>query len=70
MATRALVIHPALPTRARSERTLQSALEEGVGLALAIHLDVQHAAIVRLQQVTPATLIGKGKVAELAAIIA
>ena len=68
--SRALVIHPILPRQGKSERSLHAALEEAVGLALAIQLDVLHAAIAKLHAVTPATLIGKGKTAELAAIIA
>lgn len=40
-----------------------------MGLAHAIQLEVKHAAIAKLQKVTPATYLGKGKVEELAAII-
>ena len=36
-----------------------------MGLAQAIALDVTHAVIVRLQRLTPATYIGKGKIEEL-----
>ncbi len=67
--TPTLVIHPVVTSHAKSERSLHAALEEAVGLAHAIQLDVRHAAVVRLQKVTPATYIGKGKAAELAAII-
>ncbi len=68
--TRALILHPVLPGKTKAEeRSLQASLEEGVGLALAIELDVQHAALVRLHAITPATLIGKGKVGEIAHII-
>jgi GTP-binding protein HflX len=65
-----LVIHPTISTREKAERSLHASLEEAVGLAHAIQLEVKHAAIVRLQKVTPATYIGKGKVEEFAAIIA
>lgn len=58
-----------LATGRRSDRSLHAALEEAVGLAEAIRLEVVHAAVVRLQKVTPATYIGKGKVDELAAVI-
>lgn len=51
------------------ERSLHASLEEAVGLALAIQLEVVHAAIVRLQKRTSATFIGKGKVEELKAAI-
>ncbi len=70
MMTPTLVIHPTLTTREKAERSLHAALEEAVGLAHAIQLDVRHAALVRLQKVTPATYIGKGKAAEFAALIA
>ena len=68
--TLALVLHPARPGFHKQERSLNAALEEGVGLALAIGLEVAHASIVRLARTTPATLIGSGKIAELAAVIA
>ena len=64
-----LVVHPTVTGKTRAERSLHAALEEAVGLAGAIELDVQHAAVARLQKITPATYIGKGKVEELAAII-
>lgn len=66
--THTLVIHPSLSGTDR-ERSLHASLEEAVGLAQAIQLDVVHAAIVRLQKRTSATFIGKGKVEELKAII-
>ncbi len=69
MVTRTLVIHPAVSGKGKGERSLSSALEEAVGLAAAIDLEVVHAHIVRLQKITPATYIGKGKAAELAATI-
>lgn len=64
--TKTLVIHPALTGRGRPERTLKAALEEAVGLAAAIALEVVSAQIVRLTKITPATYIGKGKAEELA----
>jgi hypothetical protein len=56
--TKTLVIHPTISTREKAERSLHASLEEAVGLAHAIELTVNHAAIVRLQKVTPATYIG------------
>jgi len=44
-------------------------LEEAVGLALAIDLEVVHAGVVMLSAITPATFIGKGKVEEIAGIV-
>ena len=64
-----LVIHPALTGKDRPERSLHASLEEAVGLAHAIQLEVRHAAIVRLGKVTPATYIGKGKVEEFSVLI-
>lgn len=67
--THTLVIHPTLTGNARPERSLHASLEEAVGLAHAIQLDVVQASVVRLQKITPATYIGKGKVEEFAALI-
>jgi GTP-binding protein HflX len=67
--TNTIVIHPTLSGKARPDRSLHASLEEAVGLAHAIDLNVIHAAIARLQKVTPATYIGKGKAEEFAALI-
>jgi GTP-binding protein HflX len=45
-------------------------LQEAVGLAAAIDLEVVHSEIVNLKQPRPATLFGEGKMAELAAVAA
>lgn len=50
-------------------RTPEARLEEAVGLALAIDLDVAHAGVVLLGRLTPATYLGKGKVEEIAGIV-
>ncbi|WP_419317109.1 GTPase HflX [Caulobacter sp. ErkDOM-E] len=68
---RALVIHPVRPLRgpaAALARDPQSRLEEAVGLALALDLNVVETVIAPLRVVTPATLFGKGKIEEFAAI--
>jgi GTPase len=52
-----------------SARAPESRLEEAVGLALAIDLDVTHAGVVMLSAITPATYIGKGKVEEIAGLV-
>jgi GTP-binding protein HflX len=52
---------------ARSDRDAEARLAEAVGLTAAIGLDVIAEYIVPLVRVTPATLIGSGKVAEIAA---
>ncbi len=68
---RALVIEPAL-RRARAgvdERTPEARLDEAIGLARAIDLDVQQSGIVMLGALRPATYLGKGKVDEIAGLV-
>jgi GTP-binding protein HflX len=60
----ALVIHPVRPGQA-ALRSPEARLEEAVGLARALDLDVREALIAPLRAVTPATLFGKGKTAEM-----
>lgn len=67
--SRCLVIHVDV-SGSTHERSRIASLGEAVGLAEAIALDVTHAEVVRIQRVVPATYIGKGKVEELAALIA
>jgi GTP-binding protein HflX len=64
---RAVVIHP--DGRSDSPRPAEERLEEAVGLAGALDLDVRAQEIVRVRRVAPATLFGSGKVEELAALI-
>jgi GTP-binding protein HflX len=75
---RALVIGPyprsreARPAGAPSDegaRSPQVRLDEAVGLARAIDLEVVEAGIVNLTTIRPATYIGKGKVEEIAGLI-
>ncbi|MCC6889927.1 MAG: GTPase HflX [Hyphomicrobiales bacterium] len=69
---RAIVIEPSLRARAGSARTQRSAeakLDEAVGLALAIDLEVASSGIVPLAAIRPATFVGKGKVEEIAGIV-
>ncbi|EJL32350.1 GTP-binding protein HflX [Caulobacter sp. AP07] len=68
---RAFVIHPVRPTRGQSAleaRDPNARLEEAVGLALALDLNVVETMIAPLRLVTPATLFGKGKIEEFAAL--
>jgi GTP-binding protein HflX len=51
------------------ERDRDAKLEEAVGLARAIDLDIRHAEVVPLRRLTPATLIGKGVVERVKAIV-
>ncbi|HXR94833.1 MAG TPA: GTPase HflX [Rhizomicrobium sp.] len=63
----AFVIHVEPKSRAQNTRDAEARLEETVGLAGAIDLDVVEAKIAPLARPTPATMIGSGKVAEIAA---
>ena len=56
--------------RASSLRTPEQRLEEAVGLAQALDLDVRETILAQVRSVVPATLFGKGKVQELAAVCA
>jgi GTP-binding protein HflX len=70
------VIEPMLrrvEARAKSsgsaDRTSTAKLDEAVGLARAIDLDVAHSGIVMLGTLRPATYLGKGKVEEIAGLV-
>ena len=65
---RAVVIHPETPNSS-GLRQASARLEEAVGLALALDLDVRAAESVRLRKLTPATLFGGGKVDEIRALL-
>ena len=70
---RALVIEPVLRrAEARadaSDRTSAAKLDEAVGLARAIDLDVVHSGIIMLGALRPAAYLGKGKVEEIAGLV-
>ena len=75
---RAVVVEPHLrerriaprETRGQSaQRSPEAKLDEAVGLARAIDLNVVSSGIVTLAEVRPATFIGKGKVAEIAGLV-
>jgi GTPase len=69
LSSRAFVIHVEPKGRAASARALRDAearLAEAVGLTAAIHLDVVQAQVAPLARPTPATLLGTGKVEEIA----
>jgi len=59
---RALVLHPQIRTAIGVARSPESRLEEAVGLALAIDLQVAHADVVVVPRPKPATLFGAGAV--------
>jgi GTP-binding protein HflX len=68
-----VVIVPVWARRARAaergSRSPEARLEEAVGLARAIDLDVARSGIVQLAQIRPATYLGKGKVEDIAALV-
>jgi GTP-binding protein HflX len=59
----------AAPGRDTSERSPQARLEEVVGLAAAIDLDVKASGLVAVPSPRPATLFGSGKVEELKGLV-
>lgn len=75
--TRAVVIVPVLPRAQRgsddhpprAERSPDARLEEAIGLARAIDLDPVHTAVITINDPRPATLLGSGKVDELAEMV-
>ena len=64
-----LVIHPAVKKADDGLRTAESRLDEAVGLAAAIRLNIIVAEAVSVPKIRPATLLGKGAVERLAAVI-
>jgi GTP-binding protein HflX len=75
---RAIVIGPYLrrqpvrqsaPRAVQNERPPEARLEEAVGLARAIDLDVVESGIVPISQIRPATYMGSGKVDEIAGLV-
>ncbi len=76
--TRAAVIVPVLPRNYRSEedqnrqrqpRSADARHEEALGLAGAIDLDIAYSAVVTVNDPRPGTLLGTGKVEEIAEIV-
>jgi GTPase len=59
---RSLVLVPVLRNAVAAPRTPEARLEEAIGLAQAISLDVVHCEVVRLSRLRPATLLGSGAV--------
>ena len=75
--TRVVVVGPYLTDRAatyahgeKALRSQEAQLDEAEGLALAINVEVVGRELVALGQIRPATYLGKGKVEELAALVA
>jgi len=68
-ATRTLVLSPVLRSAVAGTRTPEARLDEAVGLAHAIDLDVVHSEVVRLSRLRPGTLLGSGAVERFKALI-
>ena len=67
--SRVIVLTPLLRGADGKGRTAEARLEEAVGLAQAIDLDVVHAEVVRIGRYTPASLIGSGVVARIGELV-
>ncbi|CAO3459249.1 GTPase HflX [Azospirillum largimobile] len=65
---RALVLHPVL-RGTEADRSPEASLEEAVGLAVAIALAVVQAAVVKVNQPRPATLLGGGAIEQYAKLL-
>jgi GTP-binding protein HflX len=65
---RTLVLHPVL-RGIETDRSPEASLDEAVGLAAAIDLDVAQAAVVKVNQPRPATLLGGGAIEQYAKLI-
>ncbi len=63
LASRCAIVVPFLS--GKQERNLQSRIEEAVGLAAAIDLDVVFTEAQNIREKRPATLLGKGKIEEI-----
>ncbi|MEQ8227307.1 MAG: GTPase HflX [Rhodospirillales bacterium] len=63
--TAAAVIHPFFRSGSGGKRLPNASLEEAIGLAEAIGLDVRLRTVVTMGNPRPATLLGSGKVAEI-----
>jgi len=72
---RAIVLHPWIKSGAAAahlrsgQRAPEDRLEEAVGLAAAIHLDIAHSAVVPVNDPKPGTLFGQGKVEEIKGLV-
>lgn len=67
VGARTMLIVPWTPADATRES--EAMLAEAVGLCRAIGLDIRHSETIRLDRPRPATLIGVGKIEELAALV-
>ena len=66
---RTLVLHPEYKNEDQGSRSIEAQLEEAVGLAEAIHLDVVAAQSIPIRRARPATLFGPGQADQLAELV-
>ncbi len=66
---RAIVLYPQKKTSNGLSRDAEACLEEAIGLARAIDLDIRHADVVPLNRPRPATLFGQGAVETYKSVI-
>ncbi len=64
--TRGFILHPELRHQEPEARSAESRLEEAVGLALAIDLEIAGQDVVNVGRINPATFIGPGQLAQVA----
>ena len=73
MSDKVIVLHPEVSHQKGDGRSYirkpQAALDEAMGLARAIDLDVVHSEIIKLSKVTPATLMGSGVVDRVRVVV-
>ena len=69
-AERCFVVHQHLKSGSDGARSPEARLDEAVGLARAITLEVTHAEVIAVPRPRPSTLLGKGAVERLAGLIA
>jgi GTP-binding protein HflX len=67
--SRALVLHPLLKKGPEDKRLPEARLEEAIGLAQAIDLEVVHGEVVTVSKLRPATYIGVGAVERLTEVL-
>jgi len=70
VTTRALVVYLDIRTARQGLRSPQARLEEAVGLAAALDLNIVDARIEPISNIRPATLFGSGKLEEIKGVIA
>lgn len=63
------MIHPIEANDAEARERAAARLEEAIALARSIDLTIEHAEIVPLRQIRPASLLGSGKVQEIASAL-